>query len=284
MKMKWSHLEEMFFKVLMGFSTFLILGSFFAVIGVILFKGINALSLSMITQTSKGGYYLGKEGGILNAIVGSAYLGLGATVLSLLFSLPIAFCLQKEYLRPRIANGVRLSLDVLWGVPSIIYGIFGFTIMLYLGLRASLLGGILALTLLELPIMARAMDEVLKMVPYELKEASYTVGATRFETMFTVVLRQALPGVMSAVILAFGRGIGDAASILFTAGYTDHIPHSLFDPVASLPLAVFFQLGTPFPEVQERAYASALILMIMVLFLTVSARIMTRRVSKYVIR
>ncbi|KYK37194.1 MAG: phosphate ABC transporter permease [Theionarchaea archaeon DG-70-1] len=284
MKIKWSHIEEKFFKALMVAVTFIVLGSLFAVIGVIVFKGGRALSLSMITQTPRGGYYLGKEGGVLNAIVGSLYLGLGATALSLLFSLPIAFYLQKEYLHPRIANLVRLSLDVLWGVPSIIYGVFGFTIMLYLGLRASLLGGITALTLLEMPIMVRAMDEILKMVPNELKEASYTVGATRFETMFTVVSRQALPGIVSAVILAFGRGIGDAASIMFTAGYTDHIPHSLFDPVASLPLAVFFQLGTPFREVQERAYASAVILLVMVLLLTVSSRLLTRRAAKYVIR
>jgi phosphate transport system permease protein len=282
--MKWRHVEETCFKGLMIAATFIILGSLFAVIAVILFKGARAVNLSMITQTPKGGYYLGKEGGILNAIVGSLYLAVGATALSLIVSLPIAFCLQKEYLNPKIANVVRLSLDVLWGVPSIIYGVFGFTIMLYLGLRASLLGGIVALTLLELPIMVRAMDEVLQMVPWELKEASYTVGSTRFETMFNVVSRQALPGIMSAVILAFGRGIGDAASILFTAGYTDHIPHSLFDPVASLPLAVFFQLGTPFPEVQERAYASALILLVMVLALTVSSRLMTRRFAKYVIR
>ncbi|MBU7016232.1 MAG: phosphate ABC transporter permease PstA [Theionarchaea archaeon] len=282
--MKWSLIEEKFFKMLMIFSLLLILGSLCAVIAVILFKGAGALTLSMITQTPKGGYYLGKEGGILNAIVGSLYLGLGATGLAIVFSLPIAFCLQREYLTPRISNVVRLSLDVLWGVPSIIYGVFGFTIMLYMGIRASLLGGIIALTLLELPIMVRAQDEVLKMVPRQLKEASYTVGATRFETMFKVVSRQALPGIMSAVILAFGRGIGDAASILFTAGYTDYIPHSLFEPVASLPLAVFFQLGTPFPEVQERAYASALILLAIVLFLTVSSRLLTRRVSQYVIR
>ena len=284
MSMKWSSIEEKFFKILMVFSTLLILGSLFAVILVVLFKGIGALSLAMITQTPKGGYYLGKEGGVLNAIVGSLYLGLGATVLAVIFSLPIAFCLQKEYLNPKMSNLVRLSLDVLWGVPSIIYGVFGFTIMLYLGIRASLLGGVIALTLLELPIMARAIDETLKMVPHQLKEASYSVGATRFETMFKVVTRQALPGIMSGIILAFGRGIGDAASILFTAGYTDYIPHSLFEPVASLPLAIFFQLGTPFPEVQERAYASALILLVMVLFLTVSSRLLTRQFSKYVVR
>lgn len=265
-------------------ATLLILISLFAVIFVVIYKGVGALSLSMITQTSKGGYYLGKEGGVLNAIVGSLYLAIGATVLSVLFSVPIALYLQREYLRSGVANMVRLSLDVLWGVPSIIYGVFGFIIMLYLGLQASLLGGIVALTLLELPIMVRGMDEVLRMVPHELKEASFTLGSTRFETMVKVVTRQALPGMMSSVILAFGRGIGDAASILFTAGYTDYIPRSLTEPVASLPLAVFFQLGTPFPEVQERAYASALILLVIVLLLIVASRLIMKKLTKYVIR
>ncbi len=282
--MKWSRIEEKFFKILMILATLLILISLFAVIFVVIYKGVGALSLSMITQTSKGGYYLGKEGGVLNAIVGSLYLAIGATVLSVLFSVPIALYLQREYLRSGVANMVRLSLDVLWGVPSIIYGVFGFIIMLYLGLQASLLGGIVALTLLELPIMVRGMDEVLRMVPHELKEASFTLGSTRFETMVKVVTRQALPGMMSSVILAFGRGIGDAASILFTAGYTDYIPRSLTEPVASLPLAVFFQLGTPFPEVQERAYASALILLVIVLLLIVASRLIMKKLTKYVIR
>ena len=122
------------------------------------------------------------------------------------------------------------------------------------------------------------------MVPLQLKEVSYALGTTRLETTVSVVLRQALPGIMTAVVLAFGRGIGDAASILFTAGYTDYIPRSLLDPTASLPLAVFFQLATPFPEVQRRAYAAALILLIMVLVASLSARLLSRRFSKHIIR
>ena len=87
-----------------------------------------------------------------------------------------------------------------------------------------------------------------------------------------------------AILLAFGRAIGDAASVLFTAGYTDYIPRSLSDPVASLPLAVFFQLGTPFPEVQQRAYASGFILLVVVLSLSVASRILTKRSARYVVK
>lgn len=278
-------LEERFFKFLMMAATLVVVGSLIGIFVAIIWKGAPALSWSMITETPEGGYYLGKGGGVLNAIVGSLYLAIGATALALLLALPVALFLQRDYIgRSRFATITRLSLDVLWGVPSIVYGAFGFIIMVYLGLRASLLGGIMALTLLELPIMIRGIDEVAKRVPQEMKEASYAMGATRFETTVKVVCRQILPGALTAVLLAFGRGIGDAASVLFTAGYTDRIPHSLLDPVASLPLAVFFQLSTPIPEVQQRAYASALILLIIVLFLSIISRIITRKLRKNVIR
>lgn len=278
-------LEERFFKFLMMAATLVVVGSLIGIFVAIIWKGAPALSWSMITETPQGGYYLGKGGGVLNAIVGSLYLAIGATALALLLALPVALFLQRDYIgRSRFATITRLSLDVLWGVPSIVYGAFGFIIMVYLGLRASLLGGIMALTLLELPIMIRGIDEVAKRVPQEMKEASYAMGATRFETTVKVVCRQILPGALTAVLLAFGRGIGDAASVLFTAGYTDRIPHSLLDPVASLPLSVFFQLSTPIPEVQQRAYASALILLIIVLFLSIISRIITRKLRKNVIR
>jgi phosphate transport system permease protein len=156
--------------------------------------------------------------------------------------------------------------------------------MLWLGLRASLLGGIIALTFLELPIMTRAMDETINMVHPLMKEASYSLGATRLETALKIVVRQAMPGLLTATLLAFGRGIGDAASVLFTAGFTDHLPTSLFKPAASLPLAIFFQLSTPFPAVQDRAYASALVLTGIVLTLSLISRRLAGRLTEHVIR
>lgn len=251
---------------------------------VIVVRGAPALNLAMLVRTPEGGYYLGKGGGIANAIIGSLCLAFGASLLSFLFGLPIAFALQKEYIGHRLAQITRLSLDILWGTPSIVYGAVGFIVMVYLGLRASLLGGIIALTLLMLPIMIRSIEEVIRMTPPELKEASYAMGATRIETTFKVVLRQALPGMITGILLAFGRGIGDAASILFTTGYTDYIPRSLFDPVASLPLAVFFQVATPIPEVQQRAYASALVLLIIVLLISIVSRLLSRRYSRHIVK
>jgi len=277
-------LEEFFFKGLMIASTFIVVGSLFAVFAVVIWKGAPALNLSMITQTPKGGYYLGKEGGILNAIVGSLYLAGEATALAFILSLPIALYLHEYAGKSRLASFIRLSLDVSAGVPSIVYGAVCFTIMLSLRMRASLLWGIITVALFILPIMTRAMDEVVSMVPSKLREASYALGATRLETVLKVVTRQALPGILTAVLLAFGRGIGDAASVLFTAGFSDRIPVSLFDPAATLPLAVFFQLGTPTPEVQQRAYASGVILLILVLSFSVASRLLTRKFSKFVVR
>ncbi len=283
--MDWRKVEEAIFKGLMVASLAIVISSLLTIILIITWKGLPALNLAMVTQTPKGGYYLGKEGGILNAIIGSLYLAFGATALSFIIAFPVALFLQREYIGgTKFAGFVRLSLDILWGIPSLVYGAFGFIIMLYLGMRASLLGGIIALTLLEIPIMARAMDEVIKTVFTELKDASYALGATRLETAIKVVARQVLPGVFTAVLLAFGRGIGDAASVLFTAGYTDRIPTSLFDPAASLPLAIFFQLGTPFPEVRERAYASAFILLVIILLISIASRLLSKRFAKYLIK
>jgi phosphate transport system permease protein len=277
-------LEEILFRSLMTASLFIVLATLVGIFAIVAVKGLSAMNLSMVLEVPKGGYYLGKEGGIANAIAGSLYLVTGSTIMALLVSLPVALALQKEYTGSRLANFTRLALDILWGTPSIVYGAFGFVVMVYLGLRASLLGGIIVLTLLMIPIMTRAMDEAIRMIPFELKEMSYALGTTRIETTLAVVLRQAFPSICTAVILAFGRGIGDAASILFTAGYTDAIPTSLLDPVASLPLAVFFQIGTPIPEVQARAYASALILLIIVVIVNILTRVLGWRFSRHIVR
>jgi len=278
-------IEEAVFKVMMVGSTLLIIAVLVVILATVVVKGMAAMNLAMITQTPKGGYYLGKEGGVLNAIVGSVYLAGGATVLAILIGLPVVLYLNVYAKRGgRLAAFTRFSFDVLWGVPSIVYGAFGFTLMLFFGLGASLLGGIIAVALLILPIMCRAMDEVMRMMPKELLDASYSLGATRLETAMKVAVRQALPGILTAVLIAFGRGIGDAASVIFTAGFSDSIPYSLFRPAATLPLAIFFQLGTPFPEVRERAYASALILTVVILAISVVSRLLARRFTRHIVR
>ncbi|HEY9002718.1 MAG TPA: phosphate ABC transporter permease PstA [Mucilaginibacter sp.] len=273
-------LEENLFRVLMLLSIIIVSGSFFLIVGTIFYKGVPFMNWDMITKIPGGGFYIGKEGGVLNAIIGSLYVAGGATILGLFISIPVAIYINM-YLGSRnvIANSLRIAFDVLFGIPSIVYGAFGFLIMVYFGIKASLLGGILAVTLLVIPILVRTLDEVIITVPKELRDASLALGATRWE-MSKVVLRQIRPGIFTAILLSFGRAIGDVASVLFTAGFSDNIPTSLHQPAATLPLAIFFQLGSPVEEVQGRAYASALILTIVVLIITVLSSFLAKRFSK----
>lgn len=286
MKKRWErrHIFEAFIKGLMLVSLIIVAGSLGSILFTILIRGLPALTWDMITQSPKGGFYMGKAGGVLNAIIGSLYLAGGGTLLALIISLPIALYLKTYLGDSKWGYYVRLSLDVLWGIPTIVYGAFGFTLMLAIGLRASLLAGIIVLALVELPIMVRAMDEVIRRMPTDLEQAALALGSTKLEVALRVVTRQMLPGIITAILLAFGRGIGDAASVLFTAGYTDRIPGSLLSPTASLPLAVFFQLGTPYPEVQQRGYASALILTIIVLIISLGSRWISGRLNKYTVK
>jgi phosphate transport system permease protein len=285
-KKRWQrrHIAEAFVKGLMLVSFLVVAGGLGAILWTILLKGLPALTWDMVTQAPQGGFFLGKGGGVLNAILGSLYLAGGGTLLAMIFSLPIALYLETYLGESNWGNYVRLSLDVLWGIPTIVYGIFGFTIMLAIGMRASLLAGIIVLSLVELPIMVRAMDEVIRRMPVDLEQAALALGSTKLEVAMRVVTRQMLPGIITAILLAFGRGIGDAASVLFTAGYTDRIPTSLMQPTASLPLAVFFQLGTPYPTVQQRGYASALILTIIVLIISIGSRWISSRLNKYTVK
>jgi phosphate transport system permease protein len=278
------HLVELLVKTIMRVSLFIVAAALGLILWTIISRGLPALSWQMITDVPHGGFYMGKEGGILNAILGSLYLAVGATLLAILFSLPIALYLKAYADDSKWGSSVRLALDVLWGIPSIVYGAFGFTLMIAMGLRASLLAGIIAIALVELPIMTRAMDEVIRRMPAELEHSALALGSTKFEVVLKVVTRQMLPGIVTAVLIAFGRGIGDAAAVLFTAGYTDRLPTSLLRPTATLPLAVFFQLGSPYPEVQRRGYAAALILTIIVLIVSFGSRFASSRLSKYTVK
>jgi phosphate transport system permease protein len=278
------HIVELFVKTGMRVSLFIVAGTLGLILWTVVSRGLPALNWDMVSQIPKSGFYMGKEGGVLNAIIGSAYLAIGGTFLAFLFSLPIALYLNTYLADSNWGQHVRLALNVLWGIPSIVYGAFGFTLMIAIGLHASLLAGILVLALIELPVMARSMDEIIRRMPADLEHAALALGSTKLEVALRVVVRQMLPGIVTAVLLAFGRGIGDAASVLFTAGYTDRIVTSLTRPTASLPLAVFFQLGSPYPEVQKRGYASALILTIIVLAISLGSRWLSSRLNKYIVK
>ena len=279
--MRGKDIEALFFKYFCAFATYSLIALLLFILAVIFVKGFGALNLDMITKIPKGGFYYGGEGGVLNAIVGSVYIAFGSTIIAIFIGVPAALYINVHLIRYRkIQNTVRYFLDALWGIPPIVYGAFGFTLMLLMGMNASLIAGIITVSLLITPIMVRTFDEVLSTIPKGLHEASLALGSTKTEMAFKVMFKQGISGFITAVLLSFGRGIGDAASVLFTAGYTDLIPVALDEPVATLPLAVFFQLGSPIPEVRERAFASAAILTIMILTISLVARFVSKRYSK----
>lgn len=274
-------IEVGFFRTIMFISTCIIAISLITIIISILANGLPALSWEMISQTPKGGFYFGKEGGILNAIIGSLYLSVGASAMAFVIGLPVALFMNIHLIKyKKLVNTIRFFLDLLWGIPSIVYGAFGFSIMIYFGLRTSLLAGTITVTLFIIPIMIRSIDEVLKTIPKGLLESSFSLGSTKSEIAYRVYVKQCIPGIVTAVLLSFGRAIGDAASVLFTTGYTDYIPTSLSQPTATLPLAIFFQLSSPIPEVKDRAYAAALILTIIILIVSLLARFFSAKYHK----
>ncbi len=278
---KRKNFEEKFIRILSAFATYSLIATLLFIIILIFIKGFHSLSFKMIIEPPKGGYYYGGEGGVLNAIVGSLYISFGATLIATLIGLPSALFINVYLSKfEKAQNIIRYILDALWGVPSIVYGAFGFALMLFLGMNSSLIAGIITVALLIIPIFVRTFDEVLSTIPKGLHEASLALGSTRTEVAFKVIFKQGIPGFITALLLSFGRGIGDAASVLFTAGYTDLIPTHLDEPAATLPLAIFFQLSSPIPEVRERAFAAAALLTIIILIISSTARILSKKYSK----
>lgn len=261
-------------------SVCIVLGSLIIIFGIVTFNGASYISIEMVTQTPNPNDAL--RGGILNSIIGSMLLALPATGLAFLIGLGIALYLQKDFTPSWFSGFIRFTLDVLWGIPSIVYGIFCFTIMLYFGLGGSILAGIFALTLLEIPIITRYIDEAIKMVPKGLKEGAYSLGSTKFETSMKVIRKQAFPGILSGILLGLGRGIGDTASILFTTKATNRIPTSLLDSTDTLPTTIYhsYQL----PTGQPKAYAAAFILLVIVLCISILSRILSKKFTKHVIK
>jgi len=272
-------IEEKVMRGVMLVATLIVLGAVISILGTILIRGCKALSWDMVSKFPGKEWNTAPDGGFLNAILGSLYVVIPAAVIGACISIPVVFYITM-YKRRRtgVSYIIRLAFDVLYGIPPIVYGAFAFLVMVGVGMRASVLGGIMVTVLLIVPMMIRSGDEIAKTVPDEMVDAVYSLGATKWETVW-VVLKHILPGMLTAFLLAVGRAIGDAAAVMFTARFSDQPAHSLSDPTATLPLAVFnwIIMPDPFPG---RAYAAALVLTILVLTLSIASRVITRRITR----
>lgn len=279
------YIKEKIYKAIMIGCLAIVISSLFMIIGTTFLHGGTVLleKPDIVINPPGPRYLLGGEGGFLHAILGSIYMVIPATICAAILAMGIALYLQSDYSSERFAEIIRILLDALWGTPSIVYGIFVFTILVYMTQRASLFAGIIALTLLELPIITRYTDEAVQMVPRQVKESTYSMGSTRWETA-KVVARYALPGTTAGILIGLGRGIGDAASVIFTSGAGSTMPSGLFSTATVLPVMIFQQASSYYPSVREQAYAAACVLILVVLGLNVASRLITRYLSRYVPR
>lgn len=272
-------IEEKVVKALMWVSVSLVILVVASIICTIFVKGFGSLSLDMVTKVPGRNWNTTDDGGFINAIWGSVIVVAPATLIAMVVSVPVVFYMNLYRRRSNWLSYVaRLAYDVLYGIPSIVYGAFAFMIMVMVGMRASVLGGIIVSTLLIIPMFIRNGDEISKSVPDDMIDAAYSLGATKWETL-KVVVRQVLPGMATATLLAVGKAIGDAAAVMFTAGFSDSMATSLSSPTATLPLAIFnwVTMPDPFPG---RAYAAALVLTVIVLILSLGGRWITNHFTK----
>lgn len=272
-------IEEKVVKALMWVSVSLVILVVASIICTIFVKGFGSLSWDMVTKVPGRNWNTTDDGGFINAIWGSVIVVAPATLIAMVVSIPVVFYMNLYRRRSNWLSYVaRLAYDVLYGIPSIVYGAFAFMIMVMVGMRASVLGGIIVSTLLIIPMFIRNGDEISKSVPDDMIDAAYSLGATKWETL-KVVVRQVLPGMATATLLAVGKAIGDAAAVMFTAGFSDFMATSLSSPTATLPLAIFnwVTMPDPFPG---RAYAAALVLTVIVLILSLGGRWITNHFTK----
>lgn len=244
--------------------------------GIIFFiaaRGLGSINWAFLTQAPRDSM---TAGGVAPAIVGTFYLTLGAIIFALPLGVACAIYLTEYSPKGWIVNLLRISINNLAGVPSVVFGLFGLTVFVkYMGFGVSIVSGSLTLGILALPVIISASQEALVAVPQSIREASLALGASQWETIRKVVLPAALPGILTGVILSVGRVAGETAPILFTAAafYVKGYPHSPFSEVMALPYHIYALMteGTHPEEQTAIAYGSSLLLLGLVLSVSMLA-------------
>lgn len=253
----------------------------FLVIGYLLFKGLRAVSWDFFT-TDPTGSFLGNPGGIKSAILGTIEMVALATVIAVPLGLGVAVYLVEFGKTSRFAATVRYFVDVMTGVPSIVFGLFIYTTLVVSGWGGSSFAGwkgALALALLMLPVVTRSSEVVLQLVPQGLREAALALGAPRWVVTMKVVVRTAIPGLITGSLLAIARAMGETAPLLFTVAAVNNTTFNLNERMNSLPIQIFNDVGQANDQLVARAWGAALTLVALILILTLVARFVGRRSS-----
>jgi phosphate transport system permease protein len=245
----------------------------------IVIHGLPALSWEFLTQSPKD---LGRAGGIFPAIIGTLYLVFGAILFALPLGMGAAIYLIEYTRESSLTRIIRTTVDLLNGTPSIVFGLFGLAFLVYfLNFGISLIAGQITLGLMVLPTIIRATEESLKNIPQSLREGSLALGATRWQTIYRVVLPPAIPGMLTGTILSIGRAAGETAPIMFTAVVFSqrYLPSSLADPVMALPYHLYI-LATNVPGSSTNKYGTALVLLMLVIGIYTVAIVMRTHFQK----
>ena len=248
----------------------------------LLSKGLGSWSVDFFTTDPTGNTFFASSsiGGIKSAILGTIEIVAVASALAVPIGLGVAIWLVEYGRSSRFAQTVRFFVDVLTGVPSIMFGLFIY-IALIVGTGSSYAAykGAFALALLMLPVVTRSAEVVLLLVPGALRESALALGAPRWRVIFKIVLPTALPGLVTGVLLAIARAAGETAPLLFTAGATMKTEFSLNGFMNSLPIQIYTDVTSPTTSVVNRAWGAALTLVVMILVLNLLARLLARRSS-----
>jgi phosphate transport system permease protein len=241
-------------------------------------KGLTAWSGKFFT-TDPNGNFLGYPGGVRSAIVGTLEIVGLATVISVPLGIGVALWLTEYGRSSWFANVVRYFVDVMTGVPSIVFGLFIYVVLVLGGVGGGFTGwkGSIALSLLMLPIVIRASEVVLLLVPSSLREAALALGAPRWRVITQVVLPTSLSGLVTGALLAIARGAGETAPLLFTAFGAQQLTANLGSQMNALPLQIFGDIKSPRNELVTRAWGAALTLVLLILLLNLIARAASRR-------
>jgi phosphate transport system permease protein len=259
--------------ILLGAATLLTVVVLVMIITFVLKRGVPEISWEFLSTKPKE---MGKAGGILPTVVGTVLLPLLAILIALPMGVGTAVYLSEYTRENRVTKIIRFGTDCLAGIPSIIFGLFGYIFFVtILGMGWSMLSGGLTLAIMILPTIIRTSEEAIRSVPQAYREVSCSLAATNWETVYKVVLPNALPGIMTGVMLGIGRSIGETAAVIFTAGSSLMMPHSLNDSVRTM--SVHFYLLAREGISTEKAYATAAVLVFAVLFVNLTAYWMMNR-------
>jgi len=263
-------------------ATFIILFFLFTILYFISVRGIKVINWRFLTQMPCDGM---TSGGIFPAILGTLYLTFGAVCFALPLGVAAAIYLTEYAKEGKLVRTIRIGINNLAGIPSIIFGLFGLAVFVkYFGFGVSILSGALTLGILILPVIICASEEALLTVPRSLREASLALGATKWQTIYRIVLPNSISGILTGSILGIGRSAGETAPILFTAVtfYSAKLPTSIFSEVQALPYHIYALMteGTH-PETQiPIAYGTALVLLFLVLGIDLIAIVMRKRARR----